>query len=265
MAELQGGSSRILVVNDGSSDATVQMAAKYADVASHPRNMGLGKARNTAVENTHTKYIAFLDADVVPERAWLVRMMRTFAEKQDTTGVEGRLVEESRTSADQWRARHMEQTWGLESRRVQYLHGNNCIYVRDAIVQAGMFDVSCLTNGEDANLGRRITEKGDVLWYDPRPVCHHLRTDNIRSVLETHWRWYFSFPMHNVGWFGLRRRLTIYAVYALRYLKEDLGSKNAQIILIDLLLVPYYLHLELRLWPRKWRLRSERAARTVSA
>ena len=60
---------KVIIVNDGSTDATGQIAQKYAD--SHPdlfqyieqENRGLGAARNRGLQDVQTDFVTFLDSD----------------------------------------------------------------------------------------------------------------------------------------------------------------------------------------------------------
>lgn len=56
----------LLIVDDGSTDSTPEILARYDDPRIHvtrQSNGGEGAARNTALEQAHGQYIAFLDAD----------------------------------------------------------------------------------------------------------------------------------------------------------------------------------------------------------
>ena len=58
----------ILIINDGSTDNTYNIAKEYADKFKNIKlidqeNMGLGGARNTGIANATSPYITFLDAD----------------------------------------------------------------------------------------------------------------------------------------------------------------------------------------------------------
>jgi glycosyltransferase involved in cell wall biosynthesis len=57
--------AEILVVNDGSTDATEQVAARYGDAIRYVarENGGIGAARNTGLHLTQMEWVSFLDAD----------------------------------------------------------------------------------------------------------------------------------------------------------------------------------------------------------
>jgi glycosyltransferase involved in cell wall biosynthesis len=57
----------VIVVSDGSRDATVQVAQRYPNVrvVSLPRNLGKGAAMCAGVKNTDASVIVFIDADLV--------------------------------------------------------------------------------------------------------------------------------------------------------------------------------------------------------
>ena len=59
----------IIVVDDASTDGTLQIIKEYADkdsrvrIISQPTNKGNGIGRNTAIRDSHGKYIMFVDSD----------------------------------------------------------------------------------------------------------------------------------------------------------------------------------------------------------
>lgn len=68
----------MILVNDGSTDASRQIMKKYAESYNHfiiyveQENRGLSEARNTGLQHAHGKYIAFLDGDdLLPKDALL--------------------------------------------------------------------------------------------------------------------------------------------------------------------------------------------------
>lgn len=58
----------ILVIDDGSTDSSLEIARSYTDArvrAIHKENGGVSSARNLGIESAKSRYIAFLDADDV--------------------------------------------------------------------------------------------------------------------------------------------------------------------------------------------------------
>ncbi|MBB3103211.1 glycosyltransferase family 2 protein [Azomonas macrocytogenes] len=70
----------LLVVDDGSTDATLEMLSRYRDprlrVECNPRNLGLPGTRNRGLELARGEYIALLDSD---DKAWPTRLARQVA------------------------------------------------------------------------------------------------------------------------------------------------------------------------------------------
>ncbi len=54
----------VIVVNDGSSDSSMDIARKFSvKIIEHQKNRGLAAARNTGIDNAKGKYIHFMDDD----------------------------------------------------------------------------------------------------------------------------------------------------------------------------------------------------------
>ncbi len=76
---------RILLVDDGSTDATAEIAASYADRLGpklkyiYQPNAGLPAARNTAIRHAEGQYLALLDADDIWLPCRLAETLEVFA------------------------------------------------------------------------------------------------------------------------------------------------------------------------------------------
>jgi len=81
----------IVVVDDGSKDRTAEVVASFNDTRikyiKHDRNRGVSAARNTGINATTSKYVAFQDSDDVwlPEK--LDKQMAIFKEAPPSVGV----------------------------------------------------------------------------------------------------------------------------------------------------------------------------------
>jgi glycosyltransferase involved in cell wall biosynthesis len=73
----------IVVVDDGSTDATVREASKAATVISHGRNRGYGAAIKTGVEKSRFDTICLLDADCTYPPAGIMTLYKAYKSESD--------------------------------------------------------------------------------------------------------------------------------------------------------------------------------------
>lgn len=157
--------NEILVVNDGSRDDTVEVAAAYPVTVIDQSNQGLSAARNTGIAASSGSYVAFLDADdwwhprklevqlknMKQHPAWGFCSTRT--EARDETG---RVV-------STWDCPIKRNSW-LESiflRNAAVAGSGSSVLVRkDILERAGGFDTR-LQSLEDIDLWMRIAALSD--------------------------------------------------------------------------------------------------------
>ena len=78
----QSGLSEVIVVDDGSTDKTPEIAQSFPEVRLiHQEHLGLSAARNRGARESQSKYLTFLDADDI----WVPGKTRAQAEVLDAT------------------------------------------------------------------------------------------------------------------------------------------------------------------------------------
>jgi glycosyltransferase involved in cell wall biosynthesis len=246
----------ILVIDDGSRDTTPEVAKSYPAVmlVSHAQNSGLGTARNTGFRMASNELVASLDADCVPDPGWLAGLSRHF-EDPTVAGAGGRLIEgEQRTLADRWRRAHMPQEWGnFPLRNPRFLFGSNNMFRKSAVLAAGGYNESMRTNGEDADISRRLRERDWNLVYDPEARAIHLRHDSTRSILDTYWRWWrFGVSAYASG---VRLRSVIGHALFVHFRQtffdlvgSDLSAGRFELLALDIAALAYLPYRDFRLW-----------------
>jgi GT2 family glycosyltransferase len=86
----------VLVVDDGSTDGTDELARGYGfTVIRHERNMGISAARNTGLTHAASAIVAFCDDDCTPPFDWTEQLARAWTDRPDVT-VLGGLIEVDR-------------------------------------------------------------------------------------------------------------------------------------------------------------------------
>ncbi len=183
----------IIVIDDGSTDDSVEVASKYAvKIIRHSGNKGLAAARNTAIGNARGELLASVDSDVVPDRYWLERLVLSFTDER-VAGAGGRLVEKNTVAAvDRWRQAIMSQDHGDAILEDENLNGSNNVFRMDVLRKVGGYNEAFRTNYEDMDLCYRIKwEKNSAYTtrYIPDAICRHLRIDSLRSAVSTCYKW----------------------------------------------------------------------------
>ncbi len=177
----------IILVDDGSTDATGEIGEKAGVRVIQRKNGGAAAARNTGLEAATGKWVAFTDADCVPSRRWLDWMLRA-AEGggEELLGVAGKtLGHESDLPA----ARFVDLTGGLDAENYlshpvfPFAPSANVMFRREALMQIGGFD-GRFTSFEAADLCHRLGMEKTNAIYEARALVLHRH----RARWRDYWR-----------------------------------------------------------------------------
>jgi glycosyltransferase involved in cell wall biosynthesis len=176
----------VLVVDDGSSDATGQIAAGYGLRVVRTENRGLSSARNTGWRETTGEIVAYTDDDAAPDRDWLYHLARSFLDGGHA-GVGGPNVAPLDSGAT---ARCVSNAPGtpthvlLSDREAEHIPGCNSAFRRDVLEAVGGFDPRFRVAGDDVDICWRIREREWTLGFSPAAMVLH----RPRSSIAAYWR-----------------------------------------------------------------------------
>jgi len=161
----------VIVVDDGSSDATPELArAGGARVISLPPS-GRAVARNRGAAAAEGTLFAFLDADCVAQPGWAEALTRCLA-RAPLVGAAVRVG----TSANPTAAERFDALWRFQQERAVHeggwSAGANLAIARDAFEQIGGFDERYRA-GDDVDLCIRARRAGfAIAWCAAAEVVH---------------------------------------------------------------------------------------------
>ncbi len=169
----------VIVVDGHSTDETVESARKLPVTVLYEDYGTRSGACQVGIEYASGKYIAFTDADCIPEPDWLAKLAVAFDD--GIAGVGGAI---KNIGEDFWvhsvnlaygtflgSANSVQGRLFKNSRFVNSISGCNSMYRRQDIFDAGGFNPR-LPGAEDVDLNSRILKKGRLLYYPEAVILH---------------------------------------------------------------------------------------------
>lgn len=176
----------VIVVNDGSTDATGAIAQEYRVRLISTENRGLSNARNTGLQAASGEIVAYLDSDAFPDPNWLQYLAAAFIDS-DNVGVGGPNVAPTGLGT---LANCFDNAPGgpahvlLSDREAEHIPGCNMAFRKDNLVAAGGFDPALRIAGDDVDVCWRIQARGWRIGFSPGALVWHHR----RTTLRSYWK-----------------------------------------------------------------------------
>ena len=165
-----GDAVEIIVVNNASSDRTLQVAMgfKGVRVVDEPRK-GLTFARQAGFAASSGELIANVDSDSRLTEGWVQTVLAEFAAEPKLVALSGPFIYYDMSPNQRVSVRifyaiaylvYALNRWVL--RAGSMVQGGNFVLRRSALEQIGGFDTSISFYGEDTDIARRMNQVGDV-------------------------------------------------------------------------------------------------------
>jgi len=194
MKQTAGQNAEILVVDDGSTDNTVDVVKRYSGVRLITQaNAGPAAARNRGAQEARGTIILFTDDDCVPMPDWLDAMLAPF-DDAEVVGVRGVY----RTRQVGLAARFVQIEYEDRYRRmarlpsIDFIDTYSAAFRRDRFLEMTGFDTSFpVACAEDADLSYRMSARGWKMKFAPAAIVYHTHPDTLSRYLKKKYKFAF--------------------------------------------------------------------------
>lgn len=188
LAQLNYPDYEVILVDDGSTDATADIAAQHPNVRyiKHPTNLGLSVARNTGIAAATGEIVAFTDADCRVDEDWLHYLVGTLVEGA-YAGVGGHNLlppDDSAVAAVVQASPGVPTHVMLTDKIAEHIPGCNMAFWRSALIEVGCFDPIFQRAGDDVDICWRLQQHGFQLGFSPGAFVWHYRRSTVSDYLR---------------------------------------------------------------------------------
>jgi len=177
------GDLEVIVINDGSSDKTAEIASSFPRVRLiNVPNGGAPRATNIGIRAARHDILVSLDADAILEKDWLNRIIPTFDEP-DVAAVGGYALTGNKSLVGKLMGYDVELRLDRTPNYTDHLYTMNTAYRRQILLEIGMFDEG-LKIAYDVDISRRLIARGYRLVLRKDAKCTHYWRDDVKGYLK---------------------------------------------------------------------------------
>jgi glycosyltransferase involved in cell wall biosynthesis len=177
----------VIVVNDGSTDATLEIAEQFSGIRIiSQENKGLSAARNAGIDAAAGPIVAFTDSDCVVDPDWLTYLAYSFV-NGGFVAVGGPNLpppEESRTAACVAASPGGPTHVLLNDQVAEHIPGCNMAFRKDVLEQTGGFDPVFRAAGDDVDLCWRLQNEGHAIGFSAAAMVWHFRRNTAKAYIK---------------------------------------------------------------------------------
>jgi GT2 family glycosyltransferase len=176
----------VIVVDDGSTDHTASILARFPNVrAIQQANQGLSAARNVGLRAATGSIIAYTDSDCFADSEWLTQLIYQL-NRSGAAAVGGPNL----TPEDGWLAACVAASPGQPSHVLvsdqiaEHVPGCNMAFRREALEAINGFDPRYRKAGDDVDICWRLQQAGHWITFAPGAFVWHHRRQTPRAYLR---------------------------------------------------------------------------------
>ncbi len=191
---LARGQYEVIVVDDGSADATAEIARGHESVAPlFQSHKGPAAARNLGTRHARGPIVLFTDADCVPSPDWIEAMSAPFSD-DEVTGVGGVIRTHQRGLVPRFIQLEFDDRFERLAKypSIDFICTATGGFRRDVFLESGGFREDLL-GAEDAEFSFRLASAGHEMVFVPQAIVYHSHPQSLleyarRKCTYAYWR-----------------------------------------------------------------------------
>ena len=208
--------TKVIVVDDGSTDSTSEIASEYgAIVVRHEKNAGYGQARQSAVLACETDILAFIDDECLVSPEWVLTLQKDWQLMYpNIAALAGPIIPINKGFVGRYLNRnnpfspirflpvknkifllrlssYLFPIYSMQSGYIKSAGNGNLSFRITAISQISGYDTNLSKGGEDEDICARIRMRFglDSIYFDENLWVIHDLKDSLSSVLQRSYRY----------------------------------------------------------------------------
>lgn len=187
LKELNYPNYEVIVVNDGSTDSTLEITERYDYVRLiSQENKGLSAARNVGIAAATGEIVAFTDSDCMADPDWLTYLVAKFL-SSGLAAVGGPNLsppEDSLVPACVAVSPGVPTHVLLSDEVAEHIAGCNMAFRREVLQEIDGFDRQYRAAGDDVDICWRLQDKGYTIGFSPAAIVWHFRRNTVDAYLK---------------------------------------------------------------------------------
>jgi glycosyltransferase involved in cell wall biosynthesis len=180
------GAFEIIVVDNGSTDRTIEIARSCGVTVLHQPIRGPSAARNLGLHHARAEIVVYTDSDTIPSRRWLASLLAAFSDPKVIIASGPILGWKPATAVERYSSARIDfsREHSTDHPRHAYAPGMSLAVRRKHAVEIGGWD-ELMTSGEDVDFCCRLRLRfGNKICFVDEAVLFHQH----RCTDEALWR-----------------------------------------------------------------------------